>query len=279
MFDLLPQSTPSAVVVFREVLEAALVVGIVMAGDQGHPRPRRMGARGYRRRRGRRLPGGAVRRGDPRRGFRHGLGTVQRHRAVPRGGHAGLALRLDVAPRPRDRAAHGCGGSGGGRGLRGRSMRWPSWWGWPCCARARRSCSSSMASRPAARRPSPHWPSAAPSASAAVRLLGLAIYLGLLRVPMRHLFAVTTWMIILLAAGMASQGAAFLVQADLLPALGKGLWDTSEILSEKQIVGQILHVLVGYNSRPSGIQTRLLSRDHRGHRPAHLADEIAGGPR
>jgi high-affinity iron transporter len=61
-------------------------------------------------------------------------------------------------------------------------------------------------------------------------------------------------MIILLAAGMASQGAAFLVQADLLPALGKGLWDTSQILSEKQLVGQILHVLVGYDSRPSGIQ-------------------------
>jgi high-affinity iron transporter len=84
--------------------------------------------------------------------------------------------------------------------------------------------------------------------------IGLAIYLGLLRVPMRHLFAVTTWMIILLAAGMASQGAAFLVQADLLPSLGKGLWDTSGILSEKQIIGQILHVLVGYDSRPSGIQ-------------------------
>ncbi|HVR67388.1 MAG TPA: FTR1 family protein [Verrucomicrobiae bacterium] len=84
--------------------------------------------------------------------------------------------------------------------------------------------------------------------------LGLAIYLGLLRVPMRHLFAVTTWMIILLAAGMAAQGAAFLVQADLLPALGKGIWDTSKILSEKQLVGQILHVLVGYDSRPSGIQ-------------------------
>lgn len=84
--------------------------------------------------------------------------------------------------------------------------------------------------------------------------VGLAIYAGLMRIPMRYLFAVTTWMIILLAAGMASQGAEFLVQADLLPALGRRLWDTSGILSERQVVGQVLHTLIGYDARPSGIQ-------------------------
>src|SRR5262249_22664998 len=42
--------------------------------------------------------------------------------------------------------------------------------------------------------------------------VGVAIYAGLMRIPMRYLFAVTTWMIIVLAAGMASQGARFLVQ-------------------------------------------------------------------
>lgn len=84
--------------------------------------------------------------------------------------------------------------------------------------------------------------------------VGLAIYGGLMRIPMRYLFSVTTWMIILLAAGMASQGAQFLVQADLLPALGHRLWDTSGILSERSWPGQVLHTLVGYDARPSGIQ-------------------------
>jgi FTR1 family protein len=83
---------------------------------------------------------------------------------------------------------------------------------------------------------------------------GAALYAGLLRVPTRHLFTVTSWMILLLAAGMAAQGAAFLVQADVLPTLGNRLWDTSGILSEDQIAGQVLHALVGYVSQPSGIQ-------------------------
>jgi high-affinity iron transporter len=84
--------------------------------------------------------------------------------------------------------------------------------------------------------------------------MGTALYLGLLRIPSRHLFAVTSWMILLLAAGMAAQGAAFLVQADLLPPLGTMLWDTSFVLSETSIPGQVLHALIGYVARPAGIQ-------------------------
>jgi high-affinity iron transporter len=84
--------------------------------------------------------------------------------------------------------------------------------------------------------------------------VGVALYLGLLRIPMRHLFAVTSWLILLLAAGLASQGAAFLVQADVLPPLGSGVWDTSRFLDESSIPGKVLHVLVGYTARPDGIQ-------------------------
>ncbi|HKM69749.1 MAG TPA: FTR1 family protein, partial [Stellaceae bacterium] len=62
--------------------------------------------------------------------------------------------------------------------------------------------------------------------------IGTVIYFGLLAIPLRRLFRVTSWLILLLAAGMASQGAAFLMQANLLPSLGNGLWDTSSILSE-----------------------------------------------
>jgi high-affinity iron transporter len=83
---------------------------------------------------------------------------------------------------------------------------------------------------------------------------GALIYLGLLAIPLRRLFTVTSWLILLLAAGMASQGAAFLTQANLLPSLGNNLWDTSSILSEKSILGLLLHVLIGYSAQPAGIQ-------------------------
>jgi high-affinity iron transporter len=84
--------------------------------------------------------------------------------------------------------------------------------------------------------------------------VGAALYLGLLRIPTRRLFTVTSWMVLLLAAGMASQAAGYLVQADLLPPLGNAVWDTSAMLTEDSILGKALHTLIGYVSRPEGIQ-------------------------
>jgi high-affinity iron transporter len=83
---------------------------------------------------------------------------------------------------------------------------------------------------------------------------GSAIYWGLVSIPMRQLFRVTSWLVLLLAAGLASQGAAFLLQADLLPPLGSNLWDTSFLLSDHSLVGRILHTLIGYTAAPAGIQ-------------------------
>ena len=84
--------------------------------------------------------------------------------------------------------------------------------------------------------------------------VGAALYFGLLRIPLRHLFFVTGWMIVLLASGMAAQGAGYLVQADVLPPLGQSVWNSSAILPEQSILGQLLHTLIGYDDRPVGIQ-------------------------
>jgi high-affinity iron transporter len=85
-------------------------------------------------------------------------------------------------------------------------------------------------------------------------VIGALIYLGLLAIPLRRLFTVTSWLILLLAAGMASQGAAFLMQANLLPSFGNDLWDTSALLTENSMLGLLLHVLIGYSAQPAGIQ-------------------------
>jgi high-affinity iron transporter len=85
-------------------------------------------------------------------------------------------------------------------------------------------------------------------------MVGLLLYLGLLRIPVRHFFSITSWLILLLASGLAAQAAGFLNQIGLLPSLGNGVWNTSSILSQSSIVGQLLHILVGYIARPSGIE-------------------------
>lgn len=83
---------------------------------------------------------------------------------------------------------------------------------------------------------------------------GYAIYAGLLRIPMRWFFIATGVLVLLLAAGMAGQAARFLIQADILPSLAAPLWDTSAALPERSIAGMLLHSLVGYDSKPAGMQ-------------------------
>jgi high-affinity iron transporter len=79
-------------------------------------------------------------------------------------------------------------------------------------------------------------------------------YFGLLAIPSRHIFSVTSWLIALLAAGMAAQAVQFLNSAGLVVALDHTIWDTSWLLSEKSILGRMMHALIGYTERPTEMQ-------------------------
>jgi high-affinity iron transporter len=79
-------------------------------------------------------------------------------------------------------------------------------------------------------------------------------YLGLLSIPSRYIFKVTAVLIALLAAGMAAQAVQYFNAAGLVTAMGNTLWDTSEWLSQDSITGRIMHALMGYNERPSLLQ-------------------------
>jgi high-affinity iron transporter len=85
-------------------------------------------------------------------------------------------------------------------------------------------------------------------------LVSFLLYRGLVAIPVARLFSVTGWLIALLAAGMAGQAASILAGADLIPAWGYQLWDTSWLLPEGSIPGRALHALVGYSDRPMGVQ-------------------------
>ena len=82
----------------------------------------------------------------------------------------------------------------------------------------------------------------------------LLTYLGLLTIPTRYLFSVTSALIALLAAGMAAQAIAFLEQANIVTALDETVWDTSWILSDSSFTGRALHTLIGYVDQPTGMQ-------------------------
>src|ERR1700722_17100369 len=85
-------------------------------------------------------------------------------------------------------------------------------------------------------------------------LVCLMTYLGLITIPTRYLFSVTSALIALLAAGMAAQAIAFLEQANILTALDETVWDTSWILSDSSFLGRALHTLIGYVDQPTAMQ-------------------------
>lgn len=89
-------------------------------------------------------------------------------------------------------------------------------------------------------------------------LLGASVcfltYFGLLRIPPRALFATTTVLITLLAAGMAAQATAFLERANWLTSLDTVVWDSGWLLSEASIPGRALHTLIGYTDQPTQMQ-------------------------
>jgi high-affinity iron transporter len=80
------------------------------------------------------------------------------------------------------------------------------------------------------------------------------VYTGLMVVPLRRVFTVTGVLVTLLAAGLAAEAVRQLSNAGLINVLDGALWDTSWLLGEDTWPGRVLHVLVGYMDRPTGIE-------------------------
>jgi high-affinity iron transporter len=79
-------------------------------------------------------------------------------------------------------------------------------------------------------------------------------FYGLVTIPQRHLFRVTSLLITFLAAGLAAQSTLFFQQAGLVEAMSNTAWDTSAVLSDSSLFGRVLHTLVGYSDQPSVLQ-------------------------
>jgi high-affinity iron transporter len=79
-------------------------------------------------------------------------------------------------------------------------------------------------------------------------------YFGLLAIPSRYIFLVTSWLIALLAAGLAAQAVQFLNSGGFITMLDSTVWDTSWLLSEDTLFGHLMHTLIGYTAQPSALQ-------------------------
>lgn len=85
-------------------------------------------------------------------------------------------------------------------------------------------------------------------------LVAFVLYRGLLAIPLKHLFKVTAILITLLAAGLAAQAVGILQDAGFIQSLSDPVWDSSWLLSDDGALGRVLRTLVGYRAHPTGMQ-------------------------
>lgn len=83
--------------------------------------------------------------------------------------------------------------------------------------------------------------------------LGALIYNTLVNLPKKLITDISQTLLVLIAAGMVSQAVLFLIQADWLPSQ-LPLWDSSSILSEQSLLGQLFYALIGYEATPTALQ-------------------------
>src|SRR5258706_14799638 len=84
--------------------------------------------------------------------------------------------------------------------------------------------------------------------------LGVLVFRGLLKIPLKHFFTATSALVLLLAAGMAAQAARFLLQANVLPSLASPIWDTARFVANSSVTGKLLQGLLGYDAQTAGMQ-------------------------
>jgi len=119
---------------------------------------------------------------------------------------------------------------------------------------------------------------------AAAMAVGWLIFATTIRLDVRRFFQVTGVLLILFAAGLVAHGVHEFNELGWVPAVIEQVWDTNPILHEKSVPGQILQALFGYNGNPSLTEVLaygayyaivLLSLKWQGRRLARAIPEVA----
>jgi high-affinity iron transporter len=81
--------------------------------------------------------------------------------------------------------------------------------------------------------------------------VGWLLFVVSVRLDVRAFFRMTSVLLILFAAGLVAHGVHELQEASLLPVIVEHVWDINPTLDENSMVGSILKALFGYNGNPS----------------------------
>ncbi len=86
--------------------------------------------------------------------------------------------------------------------------------------------------------------------AAGITLVAL-LFQGFVRIPLSLFFSITSVLLILFATGMISSAVGRLVMIGALPPIISQVWDTSGLLNEHHMVGGFMADFFGYRARPS----------------------------
>jgi high-affinity iron transporter len=98
---------------------------------------------------------------------------------------------------------------------------------------------------------------------AAAVVLGYLIFVAAVRVPLKKYFTATSVLLLLFAAGLVAHGVHEFEEAGVIPIIVEHLWDVNPALNpdgsypalhEKGIIGEFLKGLFGYNGNPSLVE-------------------------
>jgi high-affinity iron transporter len=80
---------------------------------------------------------------------------------------------------------------------------------------------------------------------------GYLVYSSASRLNLKSFFNVTSALLLVFAAGLLAHGVRELQEAAVLPTLVEHVWDSSALLDETSLLGQLTNAVVGYNPHPS----------------------------
>ncbi len=101
--------------------------------------------------------------------------------------------------------------------------------------------------------PTAYWLGAALGLLAAAGL-GYLAYAGTARLPLQAFFSVSGLLLIVFAGGMVINGIKEFQEVGLIPPLVKPVWDTYALIPDTSVLGRFLSSLFGYDPTPSLMQ-------------------------
>lgn len=85
-------------------------------------------------------------------------------------------------------------------------------------------------------------------------LLGYLLYRGIYRLNVRAFFNVTSVLLLFFAAGLLAHGIHEFTEARLIPPVVEQVWNTNGVLDENSLPGSFAKALLGYNGNPTLVE-------------------------